>query len=173
MSNPSIFGNWFDMEDLEVQSRAEPGELALEHDRVQALELIPVGLLGSYGRQVVVPGQVSRIIGGEPFKLIPPDGISEQGEVIPDYGRVIIQILPEIRLHPNLLADLEAGGARGQEVLVCYGGVDLGVKSGRVRPEFAAGGKAQQAAQEEDSPPAEQAAGPGAVGSQGQMAPVG
>ena len=152
--HPSVFGNWFDMEDLQVQPRTEAGELAIEHDRVQALELIPVGLLGSHGGQVKVAGEVSRTIGGEPLELVPPDGIPEQGEVIPDHGRVIIQILPEIRLHPNLLAGLEAGGARGQEVMVGYGSVDLGVKSGRVRPEFAAGGQPQQAAQEDDPQPA-------------------
>src|SRR5665647_933379 len=113
------------MEDLQVQPLTEAGEFAIEHDWVQALELIPVGLFGSYGRQVVVPGQVSGIIGGEPFKLVPPDGIPEQGEVILDYGRVIFQVLPEIRLHPNLLAGLKAGWARGQEVTVGYGSVGL------------------------------------------------
>ena len=48
----SVFGDFFDMKDLEVETRTEGGEFAIDQDGVQALELVNLGLLreGPSGR---------------------------------------------------------------------------------------------------------------------------
>ena len=169
----SVFGDFFDMEDLEIETWTEGGEFAIEQDGVQTLELVNLGLLRRNGRQVVVTGHVTRAIGGEPAELMPPDGIPQKGEVIPDHGRVVIAILPEKGFYPDFLTGVESGLLRRKEILVLDGSVNLGVEGGRLGPELAAGTEAEQAEQEQGNEPAGPAGEPEVAGNQGQMGPQG